>query len=118
MQLLLIILLTLHLEVWPRALSLSSSEASPGATLMAVATAPAGSEVALQLPPGVSADLLERQGQTVRWRLTVASVAPLDRVPRQVVLLIGGRVVASAPLRVWTEEVHGWRVALPVVLRE
>jgi hypothetical protein len=115
MHLVLIILLALHLQAWSPALSLSTSETIRGATLTAVATAPEGAEVALQPPVGVSAELLDRQGQTVRWQLTVASTAPLDRTPRQVALLIDGQVVDTQPLRIWTEEVRRFDVWLPVV---
>jgi len=67
------------------------------------------------VPAGVAAELLERQGQTVRWHLTVAGDAPLDRTPRQVVLLVGGRPASTAPLRIWTEEVRSFRVWVPIV---
>ena len=63
MQLLLTILLAIYLQAYPYALSLSSAEVQRGQTLVAVATAPASTEVALQLPPGLSAELLERQGE-------------------------------------------------------
>lgn len=115
---LILALLSSILAPWPTTLSLSSAEVQRGQTLTAVASAPAGAAVALQLPAGVSADLLDRQGETVRWRLTVASTAPLSRTPRQVVLLVGGQAVASAPLRIWTEDMRSFKIALPIVLQK
>lgn len=114
MRLLLMVLL-LAAQAWPSALSLSTSEAQRGTVLTAVATVPEGAVVALVLPSGVAADLLDRQGQTVRWRLIVAGNAPLDRRPATVVLLVDGQVAAAAPLRIWTEEVRRFTVWLPVL---
>jgi hypothetical protein len=72
---------------------LSSNEVQHRLTLTAVATTPEGAEVALQMPAGVAAELLERQ----------------------VVLLVGERPASTAPLRIWTEEVRSFRVWLPFV---
>jgi hypothetical protein len=113
-----LILLLAMLLPWPPALSLSSAELQRGQAYTATATAPAGSVVALQLPPGLSASLLDRQGDTVIWRLTVADDAPLSRTPRQVVLLIDGRAAATASVRIWTEEVRRFDLWLPVVLQK
>lgn len=114
MRLLLMVLL-LAAQAWPSALSLSSSEAQRGAVVTAVATVPEGAVVTLVLPSGVAAELLDRQGQTVRWRLTVADNAPLDRRPATVALRIDGQAAAAAPLRIWTEAPRRFDVWLPVV---
>lgn len=54
----------------------------------------------------------------VVWRLTVASTAPLDRTPHQIVLVVDGVARARVAVRIWTEEVRRFEVWLPVVWAE
>lgn len=110
------LLLILLLLPYPYALSLSTSEATRGQTVVVTVSAPAGSAVALNVPLGVSGGpLVYLGGDTWRADLHIAAGAPVSRQPRDVVLLIDGRAVARAPLRIWTEAPRLWRVALPIV---
>jgi hypothetical protein len=106
----------LLLLLFPYALSISSAELQRGHSYSVVASAPEGSVVALGLPAGLRAAVVERQGETVRWVVTVADDVPLSRTPVQIVLLVDGAPRASATVRIWTEDVRQFHTWLPMVL--
>jgi hypothetical protein len=111
-----LLLLLLALLPYPHALSLSTSEAQRGQTVVATISAPAGATVVLSVPPGVtSGPLTYLGGGTWRATLTIATDAPLNRTPGRVVLLVDGAQKDSAPIRIWTDAPRGFGVWLPII---
>jgi hypothetical protein len=99
-----VLLILLALLPYPHALSLSTSEAQRGQTVVATISAPADAVVALSVPPGViSSVVVYVGGETWRATLTVAPDAPLSRTPGRVVLYIDGVQRDNAPLRIWQD---------------
>jgi len=111
-----LLLILLALLPYPHALSLSTSEAQRGQTVVATISAPASAGIALSAPPGViSSVVVYVGGETWRATLTIAPDAPLSRTPGRVVLFVDGRQVAVAPLRIWTDAVvPSYRLWLPL----
>lgn len=108
-------LLLIAVLLYPYALSVSSAELQRSHSYTALASAPAGSVVEVKAPAGITAMLVGRQGDTLKYVLTVSADAPLSRTPREIALVVDGRTVAFATVRIWTDEVPAVRVWLPLV---
>lgn len=110
-------LLFILLAFYPYALS-APAEVQRGGVYTVTVSAPEAVSVNLVTPAGMLATLIDRQGETVVYRLDVAADAPLSRMPSELLLVVDGVVRARAPVRVWTEEVRRFDVWLPLMMRK
>lgn len=112
-------LLLVLLSFYPYAIGLSTSEATPGAAVVATISAPAGSTIRLDAPAFVTVGPIQYLGgETYQAELRVAADAPLAREPLTIGLIVDGALVSTAHLRVHTEDVIPLRfVWLPLVAK-
>lgn len=102
-------LLLILLAFYPSTISLSTTEATPGALVVATISAPAGSAVRLEAPAFVRVGpIVYLGGETWRAELTVRG----DNAYGRVELLVDGVQKDSAPIRVGAPQVA--RVWLPL----
>jgi len=107
-------LLILLLAFYPYTLS-APAEVERGGVYYATASTPAAASVSLVQPPGIVATEIDRQGETITYRLDVAADAPMSRAPVELVLVVDGAERDSTPLRIWTDAVVPvYRIWLPV----
>lgn len=110
----LILAFVLFLGFYPYAIS-APSEVERGGVYNVTVSAPALASVNLVQPTGIVATLIDRQGETIHYTLTVADDAPMSRVPVELGLVVDGVLRTSAPIRIWTEAPRQFPVWLPLI---